>query len=90
MMNGTYTAVIDRIVNGETAVVLIEDNGDVVEEYTLAVEELPTEADEGGVLEVQIDHGELVRMDYLADETAARRQSAQDRFDRLSERLSDS
>ena len=89
-MDGTYTAVIDRIVNGETAVVLIEDNGDVVEEYTLAVEELPTEADEGGVLEVQIDHGELVRMDYLADETAARRQSAQDRFDRLSERLSDS
>ena len=89
-MDGTYTAVIDRIVNGETAVVLIEDNGDVVEEYTLAVEELPTEADEGGVLEVQIDHGELVRMDYLADETAARRQSAQDRFDRLSERLPDS
>ena len=89
-MDGTYTAVVDRIVDGETAVVLVDDVGEVVEEYTLAVDELPTEADEGGVLEVQIDHGELVRMDYLADETAARRQSAQDRFDRLSERLPDS
>ncbi len=89
-MDGTYTAVVDRIVDGETAVVLIEDGGDVVEEYNLAVEDLPTEADEGGVLEVSIEHGELVRMDYLADETAARRQSAQDKFDRLSERLSDS
>jgi len=89
-MDGTYTAVVDRIVDGETAVVLIEDDGDVVEEYNLDVEELPTEADEGGVLEVRIDNGELVRMVYLADETVARRQSAQDRFDRLSERLSDS
>jgi len=90
MMDGTYTAVVDRIVDGETAVVLIEEDGDVVEEYNLAVEELPTEADEGGVLEVRIDHGEVVQMDYSADETAARRQSAQDRFDQLSERLSDS
>jgi len=89
-MDGTYTAVVDRIVDGETAVVLVEDDGEVVEEYTLAVDDLPTEADEGGVLEISIDHGELVQMDYLPDETAARRQSAQDRFDRLSERLSDS
>ena len=90
MMDGTYTAVIDRIADGETAVVLIENDGDVVEEYNLAVEDLPTEADEGGVLEVRIDQGELVQMEYRQDETAARRQSAQDRFDRLSERLSDS
>jgi len=89
-MDGTYTAVVDRIVDGETAVILVEKDGEVVEEYNLAVEELPTEADEGGVLEVRIEHGELVRMDYLPDETAARRQSAQDKFDRLSERLSDS
>lgn len=86
-MNGTYTAVVDRIVDGETAVVLIEDDGDIVEEYTLAVQELPAQAGEGGVLEVSIENGSLVQLEYLPDETATRRQAAQDRFDRLSERL---
>ena len=89
-MDGTFTAVFDRIVDGESAVVLIEDDGGVIEEYNLSVEDLPTEADEGGVFEVRIDQGEFVQMEYLQDETVARRQSAQDRFDRLSERLSDS
>jgi len=90
MMNGTFTGVIDRIVDGETAVILIEDDGEVVDEYNLSVENIPSKSDEGAVLQVRIEDGEIVQMDYLDKKTESRRQAAQDKFDRLSERLSDS
>ncbi len=89
-MDGTHTATIDRIVDGETAVILVENDGEVVEEYNLPVENLPTKAGEGGVLELRVEGGEIVGMDYLEGKTEFRRQAAQDKFDRLSERLSDS
>ncbi len=89
-MNGTFTGVIDRIVDGETAVILIEDDGEVVDEYNLSVENIPSKSDEGAVLQVRIEDGEIVQMDYLDKKTESRRQAAQDKFDRLSERLSDS
>lgn len=89
-MNGTYTAVIDRIIDGETAVILIEHNDKVRKQFDIAVEELPTEADEGGVLEVAIAEGGIETITYLEDETESRQEAVQERFDRLSERLSDS
>ena len=89
-MDGTYTAVIDRIVDGETAVVLIEDNGDVVDEYTIPVRELPAKADAGSVLKVEIEANEIVAIEVIDEQIEKRRQANQERFDRLSKRLSDS
>ncbi len=90
MMDGTYTAVIDRIVDGQTAVILIQADGEAIEEYTVAAREVPTNADAGSVLEVRIEDGELVEMASLKEQTESRRHAAQNRFDRLSKRLPDS
>jgi len=90
MMDGTYTAVIDRIVDGETAVVLIEDDGDVVDEYAIPVGELPAKADAGTVLEVRIELKDIVAIEVRNEQTKQRKKTNQDRFDRLSKRLSDS
>ena len=90
MMDGTYTAVIDRIVDGETAVVLIEDDGDIVDEYTIPVGELPAKADAGTVLEVRIESKDIVAIEVRNEQTEQRKKTNQDRFDRLSKRLSDS
>ena len=89
-MDGTYTAVIDRIVDGETAVVLIEDDGDVVDEYAIPVGEFPAKADAGTVLEVRIGSKDIVAIEVRNQETEQRKKTNQDRFDRLSKRLSDS
>jgi len=89
-MNGTYIATVDRIVDGETAVLLLEDpdSGDVFEEMTLAVGELPAAAQEdGGLLRVTVEDGEITDLEYLHEETTARRERLQDRFDDLSKRL---
>ncbi|MFC7059940.1 DUF3006 domain-containing protein [Halovenus salina] len=84
--DGQYTAVVDRIEDGLAAVVLEEDATDA---YELLVE--PAELPEDGqhadaVLSVEMQDGELVEARYEASETKERRESAQSRFDRLSER----
>lgn len=89
-MNGTFTGVIDRVVDGETAVILIEENGDVVEQLDVPVDRLPEPGQEdGAVLSVTIEDGEFVTAEYRAGETSDRRESMRDRLDRLSERLAD-
>ncbi|SEV83407.1 Protein of unknown function [Natrinema salifodinae] len=88
----THTAVLDRIVDGETAVLLLEEAGDVVDELALDVDALPDEGrHEGAVFEVRVDRdeGTLREATYREDEERERRESAQERFDRLSERLPD-
>ncbi|OIB56736.1 DUF3006 family protein [Natrialba sp. SSL1] len=113
----TVTAVLDRIVDGETAVLLLEDDHDGEEQRTddeatagtgeetqrglsdeiqLAVERVPADGrHDGAVFEATVerdDDGEVTALETLAyrpDETEARRETAQDRFDELSERLSD-
>jgi len=89
-MQGTYTAVVDRIVDGKTAALLIEDGDEVVDQFDIDIEELPEDVGEGGVLTVQVDDNKITAMEYLEDETNSRRQAVQERFDRLSERLPDS
>lgn len=84
--DGQYTAVVDRIEDGLAAVVLEENETDA---YELLVE--PAELPEDGqhadaVLSVEMQDGELVEARYEARETKERRESAQSRFDRLSER----
>lgn len=89
-MNGTYTATVDRIVDGETAVILIEDRKDVIEQFDIPADQLPEDASgEGSVLTVEIADDTIVDMQYDAESTDRRQQAAQDRLDRLSSRLSD-
>ncbi|WP_254767496.1 DUF3006 family protein [Salinilacihabitans rarus] len=86
--DGPVTAVLDRIVDGETAVLLLEAEGRVVDERTLPAADLPADGRrEGAVFEVVVEDGEVVEATYLPETTRERRESARDRFDRLSERL---
>ena len=43
MMDGTFTGTVDRVVDDTTAVLLVEDDGEVVEQTTVPVEDLPVE-----------------------------------------------
>ncbi|NUB92988.1 DUF3006 family protein [Haloterrigena sp. SYSU A558-1] len=103
-MTERYTAVLDRIVDGETAVLLLEDDGTVVDERVLDVDRLPEDGrHEGAVFDLELaddgvesdDDGleaeddDLETMSYRPSLERDRREEAQDRFDRLSERLSD-
>jgi hypothetical protein len=84
--DGEYTAVVDRIEDGLAAVLLEEDGTDA---YELLVEpaELPEDAQHANaVLTVEVQDGELSEANYEASETKERQESAQSRFDRLSER----
>lgn len=90
MIDGTYTGVIDRIVDDETAAILIEDDGEVRDQRDIPVERVPEDAHkEGSVLAVTIEDGEIERLEYRPEETEERRESMQDRLDRLGSRLSE-
>jgi len=89
-MDGTYTGVVDRIEDGEIAVILLEENGQVIEQVDVPVARLPEPAQtDGGVLSVVLENGEITSMEYRSDATRDRRESAQEKLDRLSEKLSD-
>ena len=89
-MSETRTAVLDRIVDGETAVLLVEDGGRVTDEITVDVAAIPEAGrTDGAVFGIVVDDGDLTEIDFRPDETDSRRTSAQNRFDRLSERLGD-
>ena len=59
-MTETYTAVLDRIVDGETAVLLLEADDAVVDERVLDVDRLPEDSrHEGAVFDLELeDEGE--------------------------------
>lgn len=83
---GRYLAVVDRIVDGRHAVLLLEDGDDVVEQLVVSPDELP--AVEGGdVLLVTLtdDGDELESVRRLEGETERRRRANRERFDSLSE-----
>ncbi|RZV06518.1 DUF3006 domain-containing protein [Natrinema hispanicum] len=89
-MDGTYTGVVDRIEDGEIAVILLEENGQVIEQVDVPVGRLPEPAQtDGGVLSVMLEDGDITSMEYRPDATRDRRESAQEKLDRLSEKLSD-
>lgn len=85
-LDGTYTATVDRIEEG-LAVLLVEADGETVDERHLHEEDLPAGAGEGAVLEVAFDDGDLVDLEYRPAETGDRRERAREKFDRLSRRL---
>ncbi|ELY47275.1 DUF3006 domain-containing protein [Natronorubrum sulfidifaciens] len=87
-MTDSDTAVLDRIVDGTTAVLLCEADGTVVDERTLPVERLPEEGrHEGAVFELELEDETVRTVTYRPAETADRRAAMQERFDRLANRL---
>ena len=89
-MTDSKTAVIDRIVDGTTAVLLVEEEGRVVEQFDLDVEAIPDEGrHEGAVFDVVLEDDDVGDLAYRPDEERDRRNAAQARFDRRSERLPD-
>ena len=89
-MTETYTATLDRIVDGQTAVLLLEEGDETVDQLDVDVTTLPPEAQhEGAVLEIGVEASELCEVEYLPEVTQSRKESAQERLDRLSMRLSD-
>ncbi|GEM_PF-1763349 len=67
----TFVAVVDRIVDGRYVVLLLEDERRVVDELVVDRDELPVE--EGDVLLVTVDDGEVVDYRVLTGETRRRR-----------------
>ena len=88
-MDGTFRAVVDRVVDNTTAVLLVEDDGEVIEQVTVPVEALPDEVGEGDRLSLTISEGRLISIEPNTGETRAREESIEETFDRLSRRLSD-
>lgn len=89
-MANVRTAVLDRIVDGRTAVLLIENGEHVTDQFDLDIDEVPNDGrHEGAVFEVVLDGEAICDLEYRADEEHDRRKAAQERFDRLSERFSD-
>lgn len=89
-MTGTYTAVLDRIVDAKHATLLIEADGDVVDEYVVDVERVPEQGrHEGAVFRARIEDDDVVSLFYRSEGTERRAENAQARLDRLSERLPD-
>jgi len=86
-MSDTYTAVVDRIVEGQ-AVLLLEADGETVDQCDLPADDLPEDGrHEGAVFEATVEDGTVTELQYRPGTEADRREAAQDRFDRLSKRL---
>lgn len=87
---GTYTGVIDRVEAG-LAVILLEDDGDVVEELVVPLEELDVSVPdndrlEGMVVTAEVRDDDLVSATADVEERTRRLERNQQRFDRLSRR----
>lgn len=86
ILDGTYTATIDRIEEGQ-AVFLIEADGETIDDRNYPASDLPEGAGEGMVCEVTFDEGEIVAIEPQPETTADRRERMREKFDRLSKRL---
>lgn len=85
-LDGTYAATLDRIEEGR-AVLLVESDGETVDERHCPAADLPAEAAEGSVCELTFADDELVDVTVRPDETADRRRRLREKFESLSRRL---
>jgi hypothetical protein len=87
--SGSYTAVLDRI-EDDLAVLILEEDGEAVEEHVVPLEELPEPAQtQDAILEVTVEDGDIVDAVFDPDKSAERIDDAQSRFDRLARRPPD-
>lgn len=82
----TYVATVDRIVGGTHLVLLLEDDGDVVDQLVLDAATYPNR-EEGDVVLLELSDGTVADLRFLRGETKRRRRRARDRLDCLSEEL---
>ena len=84
--DGEYTVVVDTIEDG-LATVFFEQAGEEVGSAAIDAETLPEDARHAdAILTVALTDGEFNRIRYVRELTEIRKQTAQDRFDRLSSR----
>ncbi|OYR62532.1 DUF3006 domain-containing protein [Halorubrum ezzemoulense] len=84
--NGEYTAVVDSIEDG-LATVFFEQDGEEVGNAVVEPDELPADGQHADViLKVEICDGAIFSAQYEPDQTEARSNTAQERFDQLSQR----
>jgi len=87
--DGEYTAIVDRIEDGLATIILEVDDEDAFE-LTVDPEELPPDGRHSdAILDVVVSDGSLIEAVCDEEETEQRKQTAQRRFDRLSDRLPD-
>lgn len=84
--DGTYTAVVDTIEDGN-ATVFFERDGEDIGDALLDPSDLPADARHAdAILDITIRDKQIESATYAPERTKTRQRSAQDRFDRLSER----
>lgn len=87
--DGIYTAVLDRF-EGEYPILVLEADGEAVDEVMVDPAVLPEEGQhQDAVFTVEVSDTEVVAVQYDPDTTDERQDTAQNRFDRLSQRLDD-
>lgn len=85
-LDGTYTAVLDRI-EDDLAVLEVSDDADGTHELVVGVDELPAEGrNPDAIFDLELRDGEIAAATYDEGRTESRKADAQDRFDRLSSR----
>lgn len=83
MIRKRYTAVLDRIVDGTDAVLLIEDEGKTVDELIIHINELPSDGrHESAVFNVKLIDDELLEAEYLPEEEAERLERVREKMER--------
>ncbi|RDZ43716.1 DUF3006 domain-containing protein [Haloferax sp. Atlit-19N] len=84
--DGTYTATVDRF-EDDRAVLLVEADGRDIDQLVVDRDALPWRArSQNAVVTITVADGEYDSGQYEPDETEARTEAAQSRFDRLSRR----
>ena len=86
--DGEYTAVVDNVEDG-LATVFFERDGEEVGNAVLDASRLPSDGQHAdAILSVTLSEGRIESASYKPEQTADRKDAAQDRFDRLSKRPS--
>lgn len=87
-MSETCTAVLDRF-EDEQAVLLVEEDDELVDEFVVEIADLPEEAQhQNAVLRVTRDEEGISELAYEPDRTESRMDRMKRRFDRLARRPS--
>lgn len=87
-MEGTYTGIVDRIVQDRWAVFEISKDGEWVAELNTAVEEVPEEHRyEGAVFDVEIEGEEILKMHHRPEKEQERRERIRKKAEDLFEPL---
>ena len=82
-MNGTYTGIIDRIVDGKHVVLEVSKDEEWVGEINTSVEEIPEEYQyEGALFEVEIQNDELVGICHQPGKERERRERVKRKMER--------